>query len=42
MKDLFFLAEKYLKTIETKINQKKYNFLLKFFDKAEIINNDEI
>ena len=41
-KDLFFLAEKYLKTIETKINQKKYNFLLKFFDRAEIINNDEI
>tara|TARA_B100000886_G_scaffold226889_1_gene158147 strand:- start:841 stop:2895 length:2055 start_codon:yes stop_codon:yes gene_type:complete len=41
-KDLFLLAEKYVKTIETKINQKKYNFLLKFFDRAEIINNDEI
>ena len=41
-KDLFLLAEKYVKTIESEVNQKKYNFLLKFFDRAEIINNDEI
>jgi RecG-like helicase len=36
---LFNLAEKYLKKNEQKYNQeKKYNFLLKLFDKAEIIN----
>ena len=33
--DLFSLAENYVKNIR---NQKKYSFLLKLFDKAEIIN----
>ena len=37
--DLFKLAEKYiLKNKMMNINKKKYNFLLKLFDKAEIIN----
>ena len=40
--DLFKLAEKYIFTIEKDINQKKYGFLLKLFDKAEIINIKEI
>ena len=37
-KDLFQLAENYIKKINTQINDEKYNFLLKLFDKAEIIN----
>ena len=40
--DLFKLAENYIKSIEKEINQKKYSFLLKLFDKAEIINVNEI
>ncbi len=36
--DLFKLAEKYIFNIRDEINQKKYSFLLKLFDKAEIIN----
>ncbi len=38
--DLFLLAEKYVKNIDLKINERKYSFLLKFFDKAEIINQN--
>ncbi len=37
-KDLFFLAEKYVSNLKDSLNQKKFNFLLKLFDKAEIIN----
>ncbi len=40
--DLFELAEKYIFNIRDKVNQKKYMFLLKLFDKAEIINFSEI
>jgi ATP-dependent DNA helicase RecG len=40
--DLFKLAEKYVKDINNDIDQKKYSFLLKLFDKAEIINVNEI
>ena len=40
--DLFSLAEKYVKNISENINQKKFSFLLKLFDRAEIINIDEI
>ncbi len=40
--DLFKLAELYVQTNQRNINQKKYSFLLKLFDKAEIINVDEI
>ena len=36
--DLFKLAEKYVKNIRGYINHSKYTFLLKLFDKAEIIN----
>ena len=36
--ELFKLAEKYIKNIEDKINHDKFTFLLKIFDKAEIIN----
>ena len=39
--DLFELAEKYIKNID-KIDLVKYSFLLKLFDKAEIINVNEI
>ena len=35
---LFKLAENYVKNNINKINQKKYSFLLRLFDKAEIIN----
>ena len=41
-KDLFELAEEYVSKEEKNINQEKYNFLLKLFDKAEIINTQEI
>ncbi len=41
-KDLFELAEKYILNLDNKLNQKEYQFLLKLFDKAEIINVDEI
>ncbi len=36
--DLFNLAEHYIKKIDLEISQVKFNFLLKLFDKAEIIN----
>jgi ATP-dependent DNA helicase RecG len=38
-KDLFIEAENYVKFLENKnVNFEKYNFLLKLFDRAEIIN----
>ena len=40
--DLFKLAENYVKNINDDINQKKYSFLLKLFDRAEIINTSDI
>ena len=40
--DLFKLAEKYVNNIKKNINLKKYSFLLKLFDKAEIINLSDI
>ncbi len=40
--DLFKLAEKYIFNIRDEINQKKYSFLLKLFDKAEIINVNKL
>ena len=37
--NLFYIAEKNIKTIENNENNfKKYDFLLKLFDKADIIN----
>ncbi len=36
--DLFILAEKYIKKNKVNANEDKFNFLLKLFDKAEIIN----
>ena len=36
--DLFRLAEKYVQENQEFVNEKKYTFLLKLFDKAEIIN----
>ena len=39
--ELFKLAENYVKNIYMDVNQ-KYSFLLKLFDKAEIINTSEI
>ncbi len=38
--DLFILAEKFIKTVDLDINNTKYSFLLKLFDKAEIINRN--
>jgi len=38
--DLFFLAEKYIKNSNFDVNEPKFTFLLKLFDKAEIINQD--
>ena len=38
--DLFKLAENYIKKIDD-INEIKFKFLLKLFDKAEIINVKE-
>ena len=40
--ELFHLAENYVKKIKVNIHHKKYSFLLKLFDRAEIINIDEI
>ena len=40
--DLFKLAEKYIFNIRENINEKKYSFLLRLFDKAEIINIEEV
>ena len=39
--DLFKLAEKYVQNIEGYISYSKYSFLLKLFDRAEIINTSE-
>tara|TARA_A100001011_G_scaffold328252_1_gene352825 strand:+ start:282 stop:2336 length:2055 start_codon:yes stop_codon:yes gene_type:complete len=36
--DLFILAEKYIKKNKINASEDKFNFLLKLFDKAEIIN----
>ena len=36
--DLFKLAEQFILNQNENINEKKYDFLLKLFDKAEIIN----
>jgi ATP-dependent DNA helicase RecG len=36
--DLFLLAEKYIKKNKINVNEEKFTFLLKLFDKAEIIN----
>ena len=40
--DLFKLAERYVFNIRDEINKKEYSFLLKLFDKAEIINVNEV
>ena len=40
--DLFKLAEFYVQKNYENINKKKYSFLLKLFDRAEIINVQEI
>ncbi len=40
--DIFKLAENYVKNIQDYDNFKKYSFLLKLFDRAEIINVKEI
>jgi ATP-dependent DNA helicase RecG len=40
--ELFKLAENYVKKNSEYINKEKYVFLLKLFDRAEIINIDEI
>ena len=40
--DLFELAEQYVKDTIFDINQEKYLFLLKLFDRAEIINSNKI
>jgi len=40
--DLFKLAELYVQKNQNYINQVKYSFLLKLFDKAEIINIEKI
>ena len=40
--ELFKLAEEYIHINRDKIIEEKFNFLMKLFDKAEIINVDEI
>jgi len=40
--ELFKTAEQYVLNKQEHINQKKYSFLLKLFDRAEIINIEEI
>ena len=40
--DLFKLAEKFVQDNQENINDKKYSFLLKLFDRAEIINIQEV
>jgi len=40
--DLFELADSFVKKNVSSINEKKYLFLLKLFDKAEIINVGDI
>ena len=39
--DLFIKAENYIKSSKVDVNDDKYTFLLKLFDKAEIINQRE-
>ena len=39
--DLFKLAEYFIQNNQEYVNQKKYSFLLKLFDRAEIINIEE-
>ena len=39
--DLIKLADKYVHNNQEQINEKKYSFLLKLFDRAEIINIDK-
>ncbi len=39
-KELFLMAEDYVKNFVLNTNQNKYTFLLKLFDKAEILNQD--
>ncbi len=39
--ELFKLAEKYILNVRNNFNQNKYIFLLKLFDRAEIINDEE-
>ncbi len=41
-KDLFELAEKHILNLDDELNHKKYDFLLKLFDKAEITNIKEV
>ncbi len=38
--DLFLLAENYIKEIKPSVNETNFTFLLKLFDKAEIINQE--
>ena len=38
--DLFNLAESFIINLNQNINKSKYNFLLKLFDKADIVNLD--
>ena len=40
--DLFKLAEKYVQSLRGSINRSEYSFLLKLFDRAEIINTSEL
>ena len=40
--DLFKLAEKYVYNNEINSNQNKYSFLIKLFDRAEIVNVEEV
>ena len=40
--NLFKLAEKYVKNIKHNTIHKKYSFLLKLFDRAEIINLSDV
>ena len=39
--DLFKLAENFILNLKEDVNQDKYSFLLKLFDRAEIINISE-
>ncbi len=38
-KEMFFIIEQYIKNNKIDVNQNKFNFLLKLFDKADIINH---
>ena len=40
--DLFKISEKYIFGIKENVNQQKFSFLLKLFDRAEIININKI